>query len=233
MTLEHTLADCEAEAERLAPSLAKADRWTLTHTLMWIGRRTLDVEAIRQERFWSRQDLGFPVQGGTIVGLVRSWLTGGLPDGETPSDRAPDIALRHALAAGDVVGYGVRDRRGSVERIPATEWDALTFGDRADLPPGACAISTDPANPTAWRSLRFDRASVVAAFPAAGGDWRVQPNMELKDWLRVPAVYDEAERQQQAGLVPASWGLPNVLHKMCEGRWTHKTIRNAKPERPA
>jgi hypothetical protein len=156
-------AEAQAALDRAdAEELRNAPRWTYMEALAWIGLR--DAESVTK-LLASHASLFGP-------GSNVAWLTLMVRGHPKPVHTSPLDALLAALKADKVKARGVPKGGVNTQAIPPEEWDTLDF---ADLPATGWADDyvTDWQGGAGgwcmvWSKLRFDRVSVMRAFPRLG-----------------------------------------------------------------
>jgi hypothetical protein len=198
-----------AEADELAAS----PHWTYLEALAWIGLR--DHQAV-VELLASRPGLAAASGPGSSYAWLNMKLCGlGVPNGQAWSN------LRAACQQGAVIAEGVRAGESRRATVPTGDW---TVFDWIDLPEAGqiddYATNWRPgvSHWRVWEDLRFDRVSVVAAFPSEFGQaepvyvepWRYRPGDSQMSYATRPEVVEEAER-----LVPSQLGAPASEAAIC------------------
>lgn len=142
----------------------------------------------------------------------------------------PLEALRAALEAGAVVAVGIAPDEAEVRALPASLWSRLKLSD-GDEPAGERpTVMARLPNGALWRTIEFDRVSVVRAFewatpapeqaptPSEGskppGPIKVATADQLRAWLQ--PIYDKHG--------PAAVPTTEAVRTAAEGRrWNKKS----------
>lgn len=193
--------------------MARTD-WILPEALWWVLYG--DPAAIGAEMDYGRSEI---LKDPAEVVVATALQTGRSAEAQ---EAEPWEALRLALIMGRAIARGTYELMGGFGQrvIPADEWPNLVFY-RAYLRPAAFDEFASADNPTRcwYHRVRFDRASVIAAFPSKPGlvdeAWRPGPKERITEWCRSDRAEAAARARIKSDIgAPSEKAICRDLFKM-------------------
>lgn len=221
-------------------------RWPFAVFAFWVALRDLGPIAT-QFLLWAGSEAD-PLKNGS--GFILGWAVS-MGDHVTLVEPAPATAIERALANGAVRASGYFEGVGARQEISPEQWDGLELAD-APSPFGhlACALKRGRIIGGRlegfWTDLRFQRASLLEAFPPIGMDaiadagadnssrvsatWRIGPGERQQSWVFRGDVIAEAERRLAEGITDKK-SINGVLAEMareCGVSWPQASIASTR-----